>query len=146
MLEKTDLRLSVTKEEYEGRIEGLRDGLFLLQQQIKKLGIPVIIVFEGWGASGKGSTISSVIRSLDPRGFDVYSVSPCNELEKRLPPLYRFWDKIPEYGNIAIFDRSWYFDISTDLIDSAGEFREKLESYDEINTFEKSRNWRRQLH
>lgn len=137
MLEKTDLRLSVTKEEYEGRIEGLRDGLFLLQQQIKKLGIPVIIVFEGWGASGKGSTISSVIRSLDPRGFDVYSVSPCNELEKRLPPLYRFWDKIPEYGNIAIFDRSWYFDISTDLIDSAGEFREKLESYDEINTFEK---------
>lgn len=41
MLEKTDLRLSVTKEEYEGRIEGLRDGLFLLQQQIKKLGIPV---------------------------------------------------------------------------------------------------------
>lgn len=130
MLKKIDLTLTVSKEEYEERIEGLRDGLFLLQQQIKKLGIPVIIVFEGWRASGKGSTISSVIRAMDPRGFDVYSVSPCNELEKRLPPMYRFWDKIPEYGNIAIFDRSWYFDISTDLIDSAGEFREKVEFYD----------------
>ncbi len=137
MLEKVDLKLSVSKEEYDEKIDNLRSELFLLQQDIKKLKIPVIILFEGWGASGKGSTISSVIRSLDPRGFDVYSISAVNEYEKRMPPLYRFWEKTPEYGNIAIFDRSWYFDISTNIIDTAGEFREKIESYDEINTFER---------
>lgn len=137
MLEKIDLEKSISKEEYVESIDILRDKLSLLQQEIKKNKIPVIILFEGWGASGKGSVISSVINTLDPRGFKVNTVIPSNELEKRMPPLYRFWENIPAYGNIAIFDRSWYLDVSTNIIDNIGVFEEQMESYDEINTFEK---------
>ncbi|MGB5823632.1 MAG: polyphosphate:AMP phosphotransferase [Proteocatella sp.] len=137
MLEKVDLKQELSKQVYDDGIGILRERLFVLQQELKNKKIPVIILFEGWGAAGKGSTISSVINTLDPRGFNVYSISRCNELERRLPPLFRFWANIPEYGKMSIFDRSWYFDISTDLIDSVGDFEEKIESYDEIKTFER---------
>jgi len=135
MLEKVDLKQELSKQEYE--IEILRERLFILQQELKHNKIPVIILFEGWGAAGKGSTIASVINTLDPRGFNVFSIAPCNEFERRMPPLFRFWNNIPEYGKMSIFDRSWYFDISTDMIDCIGTFEEKIECYDEINTFER---------
>ena len=32
--------------------------------------------------------------------------------DSRFPLLRRFWKNIPEYGNISVFDRSWYRDIS----------------------------------
>lgn len=137
MLEKVDLKQAISKQEYDLEIEVLRKKLFELQQELKKNKIPVIIVFEGWGAAGKGSTIASVINELDPRGFNVYSIAPCNEFEGRMPPLFRFWGNIPEYGKISIFDRSWYFDVSTGMIDSIGTFEEKIESYDEIKIFER---------
>lgn len=137
MLEKIDLSKKISKEEYSQSIDGLRDKLAVLQQELKNNKIPVIVVFEGWGASGKGSVIASLINPLDPRGFKVNTVTPSNEFEKRMPPLYRFWENIPPYGHIAIFDRSWYLDVSTNLIDNVGEFEEKIESYDEINVFEK---------
>ncbi len=137
MLEKIDLSKKISKEEYSQSIDGLRDRLAVLQQELKNNKIPVIVVFEGWGASGKGSVIASLINPLDPRGFKVNTVTPSNEFEKRMPPLYRFWEDIPPYGHIAIFDRSWYLDVSTNLIDNVGEFEEKIESYDEINVFEK---------
>lgn len=137
MLEKVELNKKISKEEYIDTIDSLREKLAILQQELKKNKIPVIVIFEGWGASGKGSVISSIINPLDPRGFKVNTITPSNEFEKRMPPLYRFWKDIPAYGNMAIFDRSWYLDVSTNIIDSIGEFEEKMDSYDEINVFEK---------
>lgn len=89
-------------------LEGLQIRLSELQREVKAAGIPVMIVFEGWSASGKGTMISRLLRSLDPRGFKVYSMTEPTETEKRYPEMHRYWMKIPSAGNIAIFDRSWY--------------------------------------
>ena len=45
--------------------------LYEFQMKIKEHKIPVLVLFEGWGASGKGSTIGKVIKNIDPRFFKV---------------------------------------------------------------------------
>nr|MBQ4319605.1 phosphate--AMP phosphotransferase [Clostridia bacterium] len=75
------------------RIKAAQKKLAVLQQQVKQLGIPVIILFEGWGASGKGQIISQLIDGLDPRNFKVYTIGEPNEDEKRRPIMWRYWNK-----------------------------------------------------
>ena len=94
--------------DYEVQIEALSRELGRLQREIRAQGIPVIIVFEGWEASGKGTAINSMLLALDPRGFQVHTVQPPTKEERLHPHLWRFWKKLPQAGNIAIFDRSWY--------------------------------------
>ncbi len=89
-------------------MDKLESRLSELQREIKTAGIPVMIVFDGWSASGKGTMISRLLKALDPRGFKVYSLTEPTETENRYPEMHRYWMKIPSSGNIAIFDRSWY--------------------------------------
>ena len=82
--------------------------LMVLQQQIRQAKIPVIVLFEGWDASGKGSAISELIRPLDPRGFKVHTLDVDDPAEDRYPFMHRYWKVLPLYGNMAILDGSWY--------------------------------------
>lgn len=59
------------KEDIKVRLSAARTRLYELQMALKEHKIPVIVLFEGWGASGKGSTISKVIKNIDPRFFKV---------------------------------------------------------------------------
>lgn len=113
------------------------DKLNLLQQKIKEAKIPVIILFEGWGASGKGHIIGKVIKSLDPRDFKVYTIGEISGDEKRFPKMKRFWAKIPERGKISIFDRSWYRDVSISRVEDKLSKKEIDRCFDEIQTFER---------
>ena len=65
---------------------------------VQKFKYPIMIAFEGFGASGKGIQIAELIRPLDPRGFEVYAVKNESEEEKKYPFLWRFWTKMPEKG------------------------------------------------
>ena len=82
--------------------------LMLLQQQVRAAKIPVIVLFEGWDASGKGSMIGELIRNLDPRGFKVFTLDVDDPAEERYPYMHRYWNVVPLYGNMAILDGSWY--------------------------------------
>ena len=108
MLEKVDLTKSMRKEEYKAKMPMLESRMGELQRQCKALNIPVMIVFEGYGAAGKGLQIGELIQSLDPRGFKVFAIKDESEEERLHPFLWRFWTKTPEKGRIAIFDGSWY--------------------------------------
>ncbi|OPZ25103.1 MAG: Thymidylate kinase [Lentisphaerae bacterium ADurb.BinA184] len=108
MLEKLDLDAEVDKEAYRAERDKLELELGSLQRRARELGIPVLIVFEGWGASGKGVQINHLITPLDPRGFTVYASQSANEEISLRPFLWRFWVQTPARGRIAIFDRSWY--------------------------------------
>lgn len=137
MLDKFDTQREPVPQADKQERKLLEKKLGVLQQQIKALKIPVVVIFEGWGASGKGSTVSDLILNLDPRGFKVYSTQEANSLEKRRPELYRFWDKIPEYGYMSIFDRSWYMDISTAVLEEGVEPQLLARRTRDINTFER---------
>ena len=63
------------EEELLRRLEDARNHLFALQMQIKERALPVLVLMEGWGAAGKGSTIGKIIRNIDPRFFKVATMS-----------------------------------------------------------------------
>lgn len=108
MLERLDLSLCTPREEYDTRSKALQAELHLLGFQVYMQKRPVVIVFEGWDASGKGGTIKRLTENIDPRGYIVWPIaSPVGEDRER-HYLYRFWRRLPEQGQIGIFDRSWY--------------------------------------
>lgn len=137
MLEEIDLKRTLSREKYKMISKNLREQLSALQQPIKKQKLPVIILFEGWGASGKGGLISDLILNFDPRGFQVYSILPPTPEERREPVLWRYWQKIPKQGQIAVFDRSWYLDVSTERIERGLGQQEVTRRLNDINRFEK---------
>src|SRR5664279_1798027 len=107
MLEKIDLAKSLPKNEYEARMSGLFRRLFDLEKACWDAAIPSVILFEGWDASGKGSSINLLTQHLEPRGFRLYPIRAPQPHEQQMPWLWRFWLKLPNYGQMAIFDRSW---------------------------------------
>ena len=58
-------------EEIDLRLDKARKELAIRQMKVKEMGLPVLVVFEGWGAAGKGSVLGKIIRNLDPRFFKV---------------------------------------------------------------------------
>ena len=58
-------------EEIENRLKAARDKLVKQQIMMKEKKLPVIVLFEGWGAAGKGSVLGKVIKNIDPRFFKV---------------------------------------------------------------------------
>lgn len=137
MLEKVDLKSTMTKVAYKHETQPLKNKLAMLQQRIKQHKLPVIVLFEGWGASGKGSKISDLILTLDPRSFQVHSIVEPDVVEQRKPPLWRYWNKVPQEGQIAIFDRSWYQDVSVARMEQGIKKKKAYHQMDSINTFER---------
>ena len=117
MLKNIDLSREVAKAEYKRLKDDADLKLAALQRQVKALGIPVIVVFEGWSAAGKGTLINELILPLDPRGFTVHSASGPTEEEAFYPFLWRFWKRTPTRGRLAIFDRSWNRRVVTDRVE-----------------------------
>jgi polyphosphate:AMP phosphotransferase len=110
MLEKIDLSRKLDKDEYKRIAPPLRDRLGELQRSARAAGMPVIIIFEGWEASGKGTLMNELILPLDPRGFRVHYVHAGADDNQNAywPPMRRFWQMTPPRGRIGIFNRSWY--------------------------------------
>lgn len=137
MLEKIDLTKTMEKKQYKERMRDLESRLLLLQRQLKDCNVPIIIVFEGFGAAGKGVQINRLIQAFDPRGFDVYSMKSETKEESMHPFLWRYWNKIPQRGRIAVFDRSWYRKLTVDRFDKKTHKKELPLLFDEIENFEK---------
>jgi len=137
MLETVDLSLKLSKEDYKQWLPRLKEDLRILQQQAREAGLPVIILFEGWDASGKGDSISQLLDRLDPRGFRVHPISAPIQEELYRPFLWRFWTKVPGRGQIAIFDRSWYGRVHVERVDKLCTPEQWHQAYQEINEFER---------
>jgi len=137
MLEKIDLTQKLDKAEYKSIITELEWKAGEVQREARRKNIPIIIVFEGWDAAGKGTLINRLSLSLDPRGLTVHPINPPNEEEKWRPFLWRFWIKTPERGRIAIFDRSWYGRVLVERIDKLVKRNVWSKAYQEIVAFER---------
>ena len=96
------------EEELKTKLKEERARLSAFQMKIKEAGLPVMVLFEGWNAAGKGALIGKIIRNIDPRFFKVATMDrePSPE-EKRYPFLYRYIKEIPEAGKFRFFDTCW---------------------------------------
>ncbi|WP_379968427.1 polyphosphate kinase 2 family protein [Ectobacillus sp. sgz5001026] len=137
-LAKTDLSKKIeSKQKYNKKLEKYQMRLLALQQILRKEKIAVIIAMEGWDAAGKGGAIKRITEHLDPRGTQVIPIGAPAPHEQRYHYLQRFWRKIPQYGQITIFDRSWYGRVLVERVEGFATKEEWKRAYDEINEFEK---------
>ena len=107
-LRDLDLSKTLDKEEYADLLLNRQKKARDLEHEIYRRRIPVVIVYEGCDAAGKGGNIRRLTQQLDPRGYEVIPISAPNDVEKEHHYLWRFWIEFPKAGHITIFDRSWY--------------------------------------
>jgi polyphosphate kinase 2 (PPK2 family) len=138
MLEKVDLSRKLSKKEYKERLPRLRDRLSDLQKACWDANIPTVILFEGWDAAGKGTSINTLTQRLDPRGFKLYAIQAARTYETHMPWLWRFWLKLPNYGEMAIFDRSWYGRVLVERVEGLTPKAEWRKGYRDIANFERT--------
>ncbi len=96
-----------------------------------------IIVLEGTDTAGKGGVIRRLTRHMDPRGIRVWPIGPPAEWEQSRHYLYRFWQRLPEPGEIAVFDRSWYGRVLVERVEGHAAEAEWKRAYGELREFEK---------
>ncbi len=137
MLKQIDLGKQVPRAEYRQVFPSLETRLAACQRTARAMGVPVIVVFEGWDAAGKGHLINRLTQVLDPRGFKVHVTSAPDEDERRHPWLWRFWRSAPAAGTLTIFDRSWYGRVLVERVDKVIPKPEWRRAFDEIRQFER---------
>jgi len=137
MLKNLKFKSKISKEDYKTSLNKLEEKINQLQREAKDLKIPILLVFEGWDAAGKGTIINQLLLMLDPRGFDMYSINPSNEEEKKYPFLQPFWIKTPVRGRIAVYEKSWYRRVLNERIEKTITEKECQKAYSQINNFEK---------
>ena len=136
MLENINVSRKVPKAEYKAEIEDLELKLAALQREAKDLGIPVIIVFEGWDAAGKGSCIRRVTGAIDPRLYHLIQFAAPTDEERAHHYLWRFWRQLERDGRCTFFDRSWYGRVLVERVEKFATEEEWQRAYSEINQFE----------
>jgi polyphosphate kinase 2 (PPK2 family) len=138
MFEKIDLNKKLSKEEYASSMPMLQDQLHQLQGKCRQAGLAVIVVVEGWSACGKGQVIRKLTERIEPRGFFVHNIVGARTHEKQMPWLWRFWSKLPNWGEMAIFDGSWYRRVLLEELEKELEDLEYQRAFNDIRSFERT--------
>lgn len=136
LLAQVDLGQSLSKSEYKVQLSREQVKLRKLQLSIYENQIPVLILFEGWDAAGKGGAIKRLTDILDPRSYYVNAFAAPTDEEKAHHYLWRFWRRLPMAGTIGIFDRSWYGRVLVERVEDFAKDNEWRRAYREINEFE----------
>ncbi|MDE0389196.1 MAG: polyphosphate kinase, partial [Rhodospirillales bacterium] len=131
-----DQTKTVGRKAYEKSMARLRADLYWLAAQNLLHGLSVVLVFEGWDAGGKGGAIRRMVSALDARSYRVHQVSAPSDEERAHHYLWRFWRRLPEAGQIAVFDRSWYGRLLVERVESFATEAEWRRAYAEIRDFE----------
>lgn len=135
-LSEIPLDKSLTDKEYKAQLKNLQSRLNALHYRLYRKKIPVIIAYEGWDAAGKGGNIKRITGALDPRGYEVHPIASPEPHEKARHYLWRFWNRLPKTGHIAIFDRTWYGRVMVERLEGFCSQNDWQRAYNEINEFE----------
>jgi polyphosphate:AMP phosphotransferase len=136
ILSSVDPDKDISQEEYKEKLNYYQKKLSYLGFKLYSKRRPVVIVYEGWDAAGKGGNIRRLAQELDPRGYEVVPVAAPSQEELAHHYLWRFWKSVPKDGHIAIFDRSWYGRVLVERVEGFCTDIEWQRAYREINDME----------
>ena len=148
-LDDLDVSLKLSREEEARRLEAAQQRLLALRllygglpvpgaPEDHRLGPPVLVLFEGWDASGKGGAIRRLVAPLDPRHVRVTSFAAPTFDEKRHHFLLRFAPALPGWGGMAVLDRSWYGRVLVERVEGFATKKQWKRAYGKIAGFEGS--------
>lgn len=136
-LASVDHSLSLSPEEYKDELKSLQKRLFRLENNMYQARIPLMVMYEGWDAAGKGGNIKRVAQSLDARAYTIFPSPAPTAPELAHPHLWRYWTRLPKAGHVGIYDRSWYGRVLVERVEGYASPERLTQAYDEINAFEK---------
>jgi polyphosphate kinase 2 (PPK2 family) len=122
--------------DYERRLTSLQQVLQFIQQAYLGTSERALLLLEGWDTAGKGGIVRRLGWALDPRSFKVHPFAAPDEHERAQHYLQRFWNRLPEMGQIVAFDRSWYGRVLVERVEGIVTKAEWQRAYREINEFE----------
>jgi polyphosphate:AMP phosphotransferase len=136
VIARLDLTRALPKKSYQRKLEKQQGRLALLTRHRRFARLPVVVVFEGFDAAGKGSAIRRVTEALDARLYEIVPISAPSEEERAQPYLWRFWRHLPRRGAFTVFDRSWYGRVLVERVEGLCAPSDWARAYGEINDFE----------
>lgn len=96
------------QDEYDEEKYRLQIELLKLQYWSQDHNLRHVIVFEGRDAAGKGGTIKRFREHLNPRYCRVVALAKPSDREAGQWYFQRYITQLPTFGEIVLFDRSWY--------------------------------------
>ena len=103
--ERDSLQAMVEKDE---PLHPYQVELLKLQRHIEVERIPMIVLFEGRDASGKGGTIRRVMRYMNDKRVRAVALGKPTEEQTTQWYFQRYVTQFPAGGEMILFDRSWY--------------------------------------
>jgi PPK2 family polyphosphate:nucleotide phosphotransferase len=101
-----------TKEEYENLLNKNRDELSTLQKLHYASGkYALLLIFQGMDTAGKDGAIAHVMSGVNPQSCEVTSFKQPSARELQHDFLWRATCRLPERGQIGIFNRSYYEEV-----------------------------------
>jgi polyphosphate kinase 2 (PPK2 family) len=128
---------AIEEDDYKKSLKNAQLKLLNYQRSLAELNRNLIVLFEGPDAAGKGGAIKRLVERLDPRMLRVHSVVKPTQEEYAHHYMWRFWRNLPQYGQIAVFDRSWYGRVLVERVEGFASDREWKRAYQEITEFER---------
>ena len=136
-LAEVDHSLSLTREEYKLQLKAEQERLRRTELEMYIRRIPMMIMYEGWDAAGKGGSIKRVAQALDARAYTIFPSPAPTKPELLHPHLWRYWTRLPKAGHVGIYDRSWYGRVLVERVEGFASPAQWSRAYEEINEFER---------
>jgi len=126
----------IGRKTFKKELLPLQVELLKLQEDVKKSGKSIAVVFEGRDSAGKGSTIKKMVEYLDPKYFNVIALGVPTEEDRK--DWFGRYEKYIEPGKINFFDRSWYNRGIVEPVMGYSSEEEYLDFMENVNGFEQS--------
>jgi len=104
-LETENLKAAAAKDR---TLKPYQIELLKLQKHLEAEQIPMIVLFEGRDASGKGGTIRRIARYMNEKRYQVVALGKPTETQGTQWYFQRYVERFPAGGEMVLFDRSWY--------------------------------------
>ena len=136
-LDEVDHTLALTHSEYKAQLKAEQERLRRIELEMYIRRIPMMIMYEGWDAAGKGGSIKRVAQALDARAYTIFPSPAPTKPELLHPHLWRYWTRLPKAGHVGIYDRSWYGRVLVERVEGFASPAQWSRAYEEINEFER---------
>ena len=105
-----------------GGIKSKAEGRRLLEKNVERMARlqdrfyaqdreALLLIFQAMDSAGKDGAIKHVMSGLNPQGVQVYAFKQPSAEELDHDYLWRINRRLPERGNIGIFNRSYYEEV-----------------------------------
>ena len=123
-------------KEYRKQLKEEQARFNALDLEMFQKRVPLMLMYEGWDAAGKGGNIKRVAKAIDARAYEIYPSPAPTKPELAHPHLWRYWTRLPKAGHVGIYDRSWYGRVLVERVEGYACPEQWARAYDEINAFE----------